>query len=290
MTGRELHASDGAVLRRRGRQGVPAARRARRRLRAEGRHVVAVIGDGAMTGGMAWKGLDDLSAARIGRSSSSSTTTGAPTPRRSAGWPITWRGCGTDPGRRRTDRTGQGAQPVREPRAGLPRPGRRARRRRGRVRVARSRADASPVVVHVVTEKGHGYRPAETDDADRMHGIGVLDPATGAPSTAPGRTWTEVFGDEILAVGEERPDVVCLSAAMVLPVGLGGFARRFPDRVFDVGIAEQQPSARRPAWPWAGCTRSCVCTRRSSTGRSTRCSWTSRCTGPVSRSCWTGPA
>jgi 1-deoxy-D-xylulose-5-phosphate synthase len=72
-----------------------------------------------------------------------------------------------------------------------------------------------------------------------MHAVGVVDPQTGTPAKAPKKSWTEVFGEQMAAIGAERPDVVGVSAAMVLPVGLGEFARRFPERVFDVGIAEQ---------------------------------------------------
>jgi 1-deoxy-D-xylulose-5-phosphate synthase len=91
-----------------------------------------------------------------------------------------------------------------------------------------------PVVVHCVTEKGKGYPPAEEDEADRLHSIG---PA--ATSSSGDRSWTSVFADAITAIGEARPDVVCVTAAMALPAGLGPFAARFPERVFDVGIAEQ---------------------------------------------------
>ena len=96
-----------------------------------------------------------------------------------------------------------------------------------------------PVVVHCVTRKGHGYAPAEADEADHMHGIGVTDPATGRPPNPAKTTWTSVFGEEIVTIGQDRPDVVCLTAAMLRPVGLHGFAQRFPDRVLDAGIAEQ---------------------------------------------------
>ncbi|GAA3640343.1 1-deoxy-D-xylulose-5-phosphate synthase [Lentzea atacamensis] len=89
-----------------------------------------------------------------------------------------------------------------------------------------------PVVVHCKTVKGKGYEAAETDEADRMHAVG----ASGATG---GRTWTDAFSDEIVAIGAERPDVVCLTAAMLEPVGLRPFASKFPSRVFDVGIAEQ---------------------------------------------------
>jgi 1-deoxy-D-xylulose-5-phosphate synthase len=88
-----------------------------------------------------------------------------------------------------------------------------------------------PVVVHCVTEKGKGYPPAEEDEADRMHAI--------SPSSPSHRSWTSVFADCVAEIGAERPEVVCVTAAMTLPAGLGPFADRFPDRVFDVGIAEQ---------------------------------------------------
>ncbi|HEX7307935.1 1-deoxy-D-xylulose-5-phosphate synthase [Lentzea sp.] len=89
-----------------------------------------------------------------------------------------------------------------------------------------------PVVVHCKTVKGKGYAAAESDEADRMHAVG----ASGASG---GRTWTDAFSDEIVRLGAERPDVVCLTAAMLEPVGLRPFAQRFPSRTFDVGIAEQ---------------------------------------------------
>ncbi|MGH3785770.1 MAG: 1-deoxy-D-xylulose-5-phosphate synthase [Pseudonocardiaceae bacterium] len=96
-----------------------------------------------------------------------------------------------------------------------------------------------PVVVHCVTRKGNGYPPAEQDEADCLHTVGVVDPSTGRPRSAGKPTWTSVFAQEITTIGAERDDVVCLTAAMLHPTGLGGFAARFPDRVFDVGIAEQ---------------------------------------------------
>jgi 1-deoxy-D-xylulose-5-phosphate synthase len=97
-----------------------------------------------------------------------------------------------------------------------------------------------PVIVHCVTRKGFGYGPAEDDEADRLHGVGVIDPLTGKPLTVPtARTWTSAFGDELVALGQEREDVVAITAAMLEPVGLKPFAAAFPDRVFDVGIAEQ---------------------------------------------------
>ncbi|KIF77803.1 1-deoxy-D-xylulose-5-phosphate synthase [Streptomyces sp. 150FB] len=97
-----------------------------------------------------------------------------------------------------------------------------------------------PVLVHCLTEKGRGYAPALEDEADHFHTVGVMDPLTCEPLTPPsGPSWTSVFGAEIAAIGEERPDVVAITAAMLHPVGLTEFAERFPDRVWDVGIAEQ---------------------------------------------------
>jgi 1-deoxy-D-xylulose-5-phosphate synthase len=105
------------------------------------------------------------------------------------------------------------------------------------VRAKRFRA---PVIVHCVTQKGFGYEHAVRDVADQMHSPPApFDPDTGKPSSRPGRTWTEVFTDALVVAGRERPGVVAITAAMLGPTGLDAFARAFPDRCFDVGIAEQ---------------------------------------------------
>jgi 1-deoxy-D-xylulose-5-phosphate synthase len=96
-----------------------------------------------------------------------------------------------------------------------------------------------PVLVHCVTRKGFGYAPAENDQADQMHQSRGFDPETGLPRASSGRTWTGVFSDEIIRIAEDRDDVVAITAAMCEPTGLGTFSRRFPDRFYDVGIAEQ---------------------------------------------------
>ncbi|MFB7867964.1 1-deoxy-D-xylulose-5-phosphate synthase [Streptomyces sp. NPDC056069] len=96
-----------------------------------------------------------------------------------------------------------------------------------------------PVIVHCLTEKGRGYSPAERCDEDRFHAVGAIHPGTGLPLKPSGRDWTAVFGEEMLALGREREDVVAVTAAMLHPVGLAPFAEEFPQRVFDVGIAEQ---------------------------------------------------
>jgi 1-deoxy-D-xylulose-5-phosphate synthase len=96
-----------------------------------------------------------------------------------------------------------------------------------------------PVVVHCMTRKGRGYRHAENDLADCFHTVRVMDPETGVAVRPPAPSWTSVFGDELVKLGQEREDIVGITAAMLEPTGLSAFAARFPDRVFDVGIAEQ---------------------------------------------------
>jgi 1-deoxy-D-xylulose-5-phosphate synthase len=96
-----------------------------------------------------------------------------------------------------------------------------------------------PVIVHCVTRKGYGYAPAENDEADQMHQSRGFDPETGIALASSGRTWTSVFADELVRLGEQRDDVVAVTAAMCEPTGLGTFSRRFPARTYDVGIAEQ---------------------------------------------------
>jgi 1-deoxy-D-xylulose-5-phosphate synthase len=102
-----------------------------------------------------------------------------------------------------------------------------------------ARGFGGPVIVHCVTKKGYGYAPAENDEADQMHQSGGFDPATGLARPSSGKSWTKVFGEEIVAIGEQRDDIVAITAAMCDPTGLGAFRRRFPDRCYDVGIAEQ---------------------------------------------------
>ena len=103
----------------------------------------------------------------------------------------------------------------------------------------KARDFGGPVIVHCLTRKGFGYQPAEDDEADCLHGVSVIDPVTGKPLSAVAPSWTNVLSDELVAIGAERPDVVAITAAMLQPVGLTAFEKAYPDRVFDVGIAEQ---------------------------------------------------
>ncbi|TRW84837.1 1-deoxy-D-xylulose-5-phosphate synthase [Mycolicibacterium sp. 018/SC-01/001] len=102
-----------------------------------------------------------------------------------------------------------------------------------------ARAFNAPVVVHVVTRKGMGYAPAENDEDDQMHACGVIDPETGLATTIPGPGWTSAFSDSLISLAGKRRDVVAITAAMPGPTGLSAFRQRYPDRFFDVGIAEQ---------------------------------------------------
>ena len=109
-----------------------------------------------------------------------------------------------------------------------------------------------PVIVHVITQKGRGYAPAENDEADRFHGVGIIDPETGIPVSNGGPTWTAAFADELVEIGRERPDVVAITAAMLCPTGLDKFAAEFPDRTYDVGIAEQHALTSAAGMAYAG--------------------------------------
>lgn len=103
----------------------------------------------------------------------------------------------------------------------------------------RARDFGEPVIVHAITEKGRGYRPAEQDDAEKFHAVGIVDPDNGKPLKKSGPTWTNVFSEELVRIGSQRQDVVAITAAMLGPTGLDKFKANFPDRTFDVGIAEQ---------------------------------------------------
>ncbi|WGW14019.1 1-deoxy-D-xylulose-5-phosphate synthase [Saxibacter everestensis] len=98
---------------------------------------------------------------------------------------------------------------------------------------------AGPVIVHALTEKGRGYAPALADAADQFHAVGIIDPETGESAQKKSTSWTSVFSDEIVEIADRRKDIVGITAAMMIPVGLHKFAAKYPERVFDVGIAEQ---------------------------------------------------
>ncbi len=232
------------------------------------RHTVAVIGDGALTGGMAWEAINNISADKDlplvivvnDNERSYAPTAGGladhlATLRMTRGYErfLDW-GKST---LARTPVVGsamyetlhgmkKGLKDIVAPQGmfedlGLkylgPVDGHDEEALESALRMAR--AFGGPVLVHVITQKGRGYGPAREDEADQFHAVGVINPETGLPFAEGGRIWTDEFSDEMCEIGAERPDVVALTAAMMIPVGLDKFAARFPDRVFDVGIAEQ---------------------------------------------------
>ena len=232
------------------------------------RHVVAVVGDGSLTGGMAWEAINNIAADHSRRlvivvndnERSYAPTIGGlahhlATLRTTRGYErfLEW-------GKRVLGRTPVVGQPVFEALHGVKKGVKDIVAPQGMfedlglkyvgpvdghdleaVEHALNRAKGfnGPVLVHCITRKGLGYKHAEDDVADNFHGIGVIDPETGQPISSSGPSWTSIFADEIVAIGRERPDVVGVTAAMQIPVGLDRFAAEFPERVFDVGIAEQ---------------------------------------------------
>jgi 1-deoxy-D-xylulose-5-phosphate synthase len=244
------------------------------------RHVVAVVGDGALTGGMAWEALNNIAttdrpivivvndnersyAPTIGglahHLSTLRTTRGY---ERFLEWGRSALQRGGAPGRLAYEALHgmkKGIKDVVAPQGmfedlGLkylgPVDGHDVAALEHALR--RAKAFGGAVLVHAITRKGHGWAPAENDEADRFHGIGILDPDTGRPVAAAGVSWTSVFADEIADIADERPDVVGITAAMLIPVGLHRFAQRHPDRVFDVGIAEQHAVTCAAGLAYAG--------------------------------------
>jgi len=231
------------------------------------RHVVAVVGDGALTGGMCWEALNNIAAARRpvvvvvndnGRSY-------APT---IGGFADHLAGLRLQPAYERFLEAGRSAvrgfpvvgevcyQAMHSVKAGIkdaispqvmfadlglkyvgPIDGHDEPAVESALRHARG--FNAPVIVHVVTRKGMGYPPAENDEAEQMHACGVIDPQTGLATKAPAPGWTSVFSDALIAYAAKRRDLVAITAAMPGPTGLAAFGERYPDRLFDVGIAEQ---------------------------------------------------
>ena len=97
----------------------------------------------------------------------------------------------------------------------------------------------APILVHAITEKGKGHKPALADEAEKFHAVGVIDPETGEPLSKSATSWTKVFAEELVEIGKVRTDIVAITAAMLGPTGLDKFQEAFPDRTIDVGIAEQ---------------------------------------------------
>ena len=109
-----------------------------------------------------------------------------------------------------------------------------------------------PVLVHVITENGRGHAPAINDEAEKFHAVGVVDAETGQPLSKASQSWTTVFSDELVKIGAKRSDVVAITAAMMGPTGLDKFEKAYPDRTFDVGIAEQHATTAAAGMAYAG--------------------------------------
>jgi 1-deoxy-D-xylulose-5-phosphate synthase len=237
-------------------------------LRGEKRHVVAVVGDGALTGGMCWEAINNIAAGKDrpvvivvndnGRSY-------APTIGGLANHLATLR---LNPGYERVldlvrdslSRTPLVGAPLFDVLHGVKRGLKDAISPQGMFEdlglkyvgpvdghdvtalesaLRRAKAFGGPVIVHAVTRKGYGYAPAEADEADCFHGPGAFDPLTGKLTAPPSVKWTGVFADELVQAADERPDIVGITAAMAIPTGIDKLAQRYPERVYDVGIAEQ---------------------------------------------------
>ncbi|MGE2734158.1 1-deoxy-D-xylulose-5-phosphate synthase [Mycolicibacterium vaccae] len=231
------------------------------------RHVVAVVGDGALTGGMCWEAMNNIAASRRpvvivvndnGRSY-------APT---IGGFAEHLAALRLQPGYERVLEEGRKAvrgvpvigefcyQCMHSIKAGIkdalspqvmftdlglkyvgPIDGHDEHAVESALRHART--FNAPVVVHVVTRKGMGYAPAENDIDEQMHACGVIDPQTGLATSVAAPGWTSAFSETLVRLAAKRRDVVAITAAMPGPTGLSAFRDRFPDRFFDVGIAEQ---------------------------------------------------
>jgi 1-deoxy-D-xylulose-5-phosphate synthase len=210
------------------------------------RTVVCIVGDGSLTGGMAWEALNNIAAAKElklvivvndnGRSYSPTIgglTTYLSTLRSSRGAGST-HGMFVDLGLKYLGPVDGHDIPALES------------------ALAQAKNFGAPVIVHVITEKGKGHQPAINDEAEKFHAVGVVDPESGQPLNIAPISWTSIFAKEFLQVGRENPKVVAITAAMLGPTGLDKFQSEFPERTFDVGIAEQHAVTSAAGMAFAG--------------------------------------
>ncbi|WP_406692138.1 1-deoxy-D-xylulose-5-phosphate synthase [Saccharopolyspora sp. ID03-671] len=232
------------------------------------RHAVAVVGDGALTGGMCWEALNNLAAdperpvvivvndngrsyaptigglaehlaaLRLNPSYEKALESGKRTLRK---MPVVGRSLYTGLHAAKSGIKDAISPQVMFSDLGLkylgPVDGHDMRAMEHALQMAKS--FGGPVIVHAVTRKGNGFAPAENDEAEQMHQVKVIDPETGLPKKPAPKSWTDVYADELVSIGAERSDVVAITAAMLGPTGLKKFAEAYPERCFDVGIAEQ---------------------------------------------------
>ena len=247
------------------------------------RHVIAVVGDGALTGGMTWEALNNISDDNTRKLIVVVNDNGrsyAPTIGGMARFLNTVRTKQTYrnlhlSSRRAFDRMGAPARALyRGVRGGLhgflarftnnealysnldikyigPIDGHDEHAMEEALRQARDYG--APVIVHAITDKGRGYEPALRDAADQFHAVGQIDPETGESlETASAPSWTSVFADELVHLAEGNDRLVGITAAMLRPTGLHRMAERFPSRVFDVGIAEQHAATSAAGLAFGG--------------------------------------
>ena len=245
------------------------------------RKVVALVGDGALTGGMAWEALNNIAAndelplviiVNDNERSYSPTIGGVATYlstlRATRGYEkfLDW-------GKGVLEKTPVVGQPIYETLHGVkkgikdivapqgmfedlglkyigPVDGHNIAAIEDSLRLAKNYG--APVLVHVITEKGRGHAPAVQDEAEKFHAVGIVDAETGEPLAKSGTSWTSIFSEELVSLGGEREDLVAITAAMLGPTGLDRFQKEFPSRTFDVGIAEQHAAASAAGMAFAG--------------------------------------
>jgi len=245
------------------------------------RHVVAVIGDGALTGGMTWEAINNIASAESrslvivvnDNERSYSPTIGGLATKLAAlrthnayeeflGW-----------GKQLLSKTPLVGRPMYEALHGMKKGIKDVVAPQGlfedlgmkyigpvdghniqelEFALTRARDFGGPVIVHAITQKGRGYAPAELDEADRFHAVGIVDPDTGKPVKIAGPSWTSAFSDALVSIGHANHTVVAITAAMLGPTGLEAFNSAFPTRTFDVGIAEQHAVASAAGMAHAG--------------------------------------
>ena len=245
------------------------------------RTVVAVVGDGALTGGMSWEALNNIAASENLRlvivindnERSYSPTIGGvatylSTLRATKGYEkfLDW-------GKGVLERTPVVGQPIYETLHGMKKGIKDIVAPQGMFEdlglkylgpvdghdilalekaLTQAKKFEGPVLVHAITEKGRGHAPALQDEAEKFHAVGVVDPETGEPLSKSGTTWTATFAEALVSVGRNRKDVVALTAAMLGPTGLDKFQAEFPERTFDVGIAEQHATTSAAGMAFTG--------------------------------------
>ena len=245
------------------------------------RHVVVVVGDGALTGGMSWEALNNIAATEVrnlviivnDNERSYSPTIGGlatylSTLRVTRGYErfLDW-------GKDVLHKTPVVGTPIYETLHGMKKGIKDIVAPQGMFEdlglkymgpidghdisamekaLQKAKAFGEPVLIHAITEKGRGHKPATDDEAEKFHAVGVVDAATGASLSKSVTSWTKVFSEELIEIAREREDIVAITAAMLGPTGLAAFEKEFPSRTIDVGIAEQHAVTSAAGMAFAG--------------------------------------